>query len=99
MQRRNKYVILAGADARLTPAGVYYYAQTGQRPPAIMYDRNQEPQTRGANTFIRGRDGRDQLVRSLRPDGSTRITAIGRAFYQDRHTEYVVHVPVIIKGS
>ena len=44
---RNRFVILAGADAKLTPAGRYFYETTGQRPPTVMYDRNQEPVTRG----------------------------------------------------
>ena len=84
---RNKFVILAGADAKLTPAGRYFYETTGQRPPTVMYDRNQEPVTRGNRTFIRGRDGREILVRSYRPDGAVRVTRAGQDFYKDKHTE------------
>src|SRR6056297_1433148 len=74
--RGRSYQILADAAAKLTPAGRYYYEQTGQQPPRRMFDDNQEPITRGANTYSRGRDNREMLVRSQRPDGSTRITAV-----------------------
>ena len=97
--RGRSYQILADAAAKLTPAGRYYYEQTGQQPPRRMFDDNQEPITRGANTYIRGRDNREMLVRSQRPDGSTRITAVGRQYFRNRHSEYIVHIPVIIRGK
>ena len=96
---RNKYVVLADASARLTPAGRFYYQQTGERKPNAAFDRSQQPVNRGPNTFIRTRDNREALVRSYRPDGSVRVTALGEAFYRDRFSEHVVHVPVKIVGK
>ena len=59
---------------------------------------NQELISKGANGYIRTRDRREVLVRSLRPDGTTQITQLGRAFFRTRSREYVVHVPVTIRG-
>ena len=64
-----------------------------------MYDHNQEPATKGNRTKIRGRDGPEILVRSYRPDGTTTVTRAGQDFYKDKHSEYIVHVPVFIEGK
>ncbi len=37
-------------------------------------------------------------MRSLRPDGTTKLTQLGRTFFKNRYREYVVHVPVTIRG-
>ena len=31
-------------------------------------------------------------MRSLRPDGTTKLTQLGRTFFKNRYREYVVHV-------
>ena len=92
------YLVLARPDGSLTPAGQYYYEQTGQQRPDARFDRNQALIHRGTGDYIRTRRG-EQLVRRLMPDGTMRITALGRTFFRHRHTEYVVHMPVIIRGT
>ena len=97
-RRQNRYVVLADAAGRLTPAGEWYYATTGAQRPRAAFSQDQELIRRGGNDYIRTRDRREALVRSLRADGTTRITQLGRAFFRNRYREYVVHVPVTIRG-
>ena len=94
---RNRYLVLA-SSGRLTDSGRFYYSETGQPPPRAAYDRNQPVITRGARSYVRGANGRERLVRRLGVDGEAQLTALGRDYYRDRHTEYIVHVPVIIEG-
>ena len=97
-RRQNKYVVLADGAGKLTPAGIFYCETTGAERPRAAYDQNQELISRGGNDYIRTRDRREVLVRSLRPDGSTRVTQLGRTFFKSRFREFVVHVPVTIRG-
>ena len=97
-RRQNKYVVLADGAGRLTEAGRFYYETTGEERPRAAFDQNQELISRGGNDYIRTRDRREALVRSLRPDGTTRVTQLGRAFFRNRYREFVVHVPVTIRG-
>ena len=94
-QGRKKYVALANGK-KLTQAGQYWYDQTGQAKPTVHYDANQQPIRKGDGDYIRTRQGL-QRVRQLEPTGAMKLTALGRKFYKDRHTEYVVEVPVIIE--
>jgi transcriptional antiterminator Rof (Rho-off) len=97
---RNRYRILADAGGALTDAGRYYYAQTGEPPPPLAaYDRNQALITRGRNDYVRAANGRELLVRSLGADGTVRLTALGRHYFQGRRAQWVVHVPVIIRSA
>ena len=34
----------------------------------------------------------------MNPDGTHRLTALGKKFYSQEKDEYIVHVPVLIKG-
>ncbi|CAE7223927.1 FV3-083R [Symbiodinium natans] len=40
-----------------------------------------------------------RLVRSLQPNGKFHVTGLGKVFFQDKFTEYLAHVPVIIRGT
>ena len=97
-RRRNKYVVLADGAGKLTPAGTFYYEATGVDRPRAAFDQNQELISRGGNDYSRTRDRREALVRSLRPDGTTKLTQLGRTFFKNRYREYVVYVPVTIRG-
>ena len=97
-RRQNKYVVLADGAGKLTPAGAWYYETTGAQRPRAAFSQDQELISRGGNDYIRTRDRREALVRSLRADGSVRITQLGRTFFRSRYREYVVHVPVTIRG-
>ena len=54
---------------------------------------------RGANDYIRTRDGREALVRSLKVDGSVSLTRLGRSYFKRKQTEYVAQVPVVVSGT
>ena len=90
-----KYLVLANGK-KLTRAGQYWYTQTGQAKPTAHYDANQQPIRKGDGDYIRTRQGL-QRVRQLEPSGAMKLTALGRKFYRDRHTEYIVEVLVIIQ--
>ena len=94
-QGRKKYLVLANGK-KLTRAGQYWYAQTGQAKPTAHYDANQQPIRKGDGDYIRTRQGL-QRVRQLEPSGAMKLTALGRKFYRDKHTKYIVEVPVIIQ--
>ena len=79
------YALLARTDGQLTRAGQHYYSHLGLRPPTKDFDYNQP--------LIR-----EGLVRSLEGDGEHRLTKLGKAFFRDKYYEYLVHVPVVIRG-
>jgi len=91
---RKKYLVLANGST-LTRAGRYYFEQTNLPRPIAHYDRNQETTRKGDGDYIRTRSGL-QRVRQIEPDGSMKLTALGRKFYKDKHTQYIVEIPVII---
>lgn len=97
-RRQNTYVVLADASAKLTEAGEIYYQETGAQRPRAAYDPNQELISRNGNDYIRTRTGQEALVRSLRAGGTVTVTQLGRTFFRNRYREYVVHVPVTIRG-
>ena len=37
-------------------------------------------------------------MRSLQANGQYHVTKLGKAFFRDKHTEWLAHVPVIIRG-
>ena len=93
-----RYIVLA-TTAGLTKAGEYYYQQTGGQRPTLQFDPNQIPtQDSRGNTYIQGRNNKRLLVRRIAADGTHRLTALGKRYYSQDKTEYIVHVPVHIKG-
>ena len=87
----------ARADGQLTRAGQHYYSHLGLRPPSKDFDYNQPLIREGPNDYILLRNGRKKLVRSLQ-GGEHRLTKLGKGFFRDKFYEYLVHVPVIIRG-
>ena len=98
--RNSSYVVLADSFGNLTVAGRHYYESTGlARPDASGIDRNQALIHRNGSDYILGANGRERKVRTLQPSGEMTLTTLGRSFFKDKHVEYVVHVPVIIRGT
>ena len=91
------YALLSRADGQLTRAGQHYYSHLGLRPPSKDFDYNQPLIREGPNDYILLRNGRKKLVRSLQ-GGEHRLTKLGKGFFRDKFYEYLVHVPVIIRG-
>ena len=97
---RSSFVLLARADGTLTKAGEFYYGANPSQPrPTSQFDYNTPLLKRGANDYIRTRDGKESLVRSLKADGSISLTRLGRQYFRRRSTEYVVSVPVVVTGT
>ena len=91
------YALLSRADGQLTRAGQHYYSHLGLRPPSKDFDYNQPLICEGPNDYILLRNGQKKLVRSLQ-GGERRLTKLGKGFFRDKYYEYLVHVPVIIRG-
>jgi hypothetical protein len=91
---RKKYLVLANGK-KLTRAGEYWYEKTGQPKPLAHFDPNRNTIRKGDGDYIRTRNGL-QRVRQLEPTGHFKLTALGKRFYENKHTEYVIEIPVII---
>ena len=84
----------------LTKVGEFYYGQNPSQPtPTSQFNYNTPLMKSGSNDYIRTRDGREALVRSLKVDGSVSLTRLGRSYFKRKQTEYVVQVPVVVSGT
>jgi hypothetical protein len=98
------YRVLADATGKLTAAGRHWEDEYGDGEPLLTVGikgqtfNEQQPVTqRGASEFIKLRSGREVIVRSW--NGLKYIyTALGRKYFQKQRKEYVIEVPVIIRG-
>ena len=88
-------VALTVAGDLLTPAGTFYYAESGQEPPHRGLDHQQPLISRGNTDYVLV-DGRRRAVRHLQADGTARLTRLGQRYFRNLRTEYIVHVPVRI---
>ena len=89
------YALLSRADGQLTRAGQHYYSHLGLRPPSKDFDYTSS--SARAQRLHPLRNGQKKLVRSLQ-GGEHRLTKLGKGFFRDKYYEYLVHVPVIIRG-
>ena len=78
---RSSYAVLSRADGSLTPAGTHYFAATNTPAPSRQFDRGSALVKRGANDYVTTRNGKLGLVRSLRADGSTHVTRLGKQYF------------------
>ncbi|CAE7238133.1 unnamed protein product [Symbiodinium natans] len=90
--------MLSRPNGELTRADQYYYQLIGRPPPSRQYDRNQPLIREGPNDYIMLRGGAKKLLRSLQPNGNYHLTKLGKSFFKDKWVDWVVHVPVIIRG-
>ena len=96
-KRNSSYVVLANNLGIVTAAGEHYYETSGQsRPDATGLDRTQALIHHTGSDYIRAPNGKQRLLRTLRPNGTT---ALGKTFFKSKYSEYVVHIPVIINGT
>ena len=91
-------MLLTRPNGQLTRAGQFYHSITGRRPPSRQFDESQPLIRDGPNDYILTRGGARKLVRSLQPNGQYHVTKLGKAFFKDKFTEWLAHVPVIIRG-
>ncbi|CAE7216787.1 unnamed protein product [Symbiodinium natans] len=96
---RLREVLLSRPNGELTRAGQFYYGLLGGRPPSRQFDEQQPLIREGPTDYILLRSGLKKPVRSLQPDGSYRLTKLGKSFFRDKYTEWLAHVPVRITGT
>lgn len=94
---RKKYLVLANGN-ELTRAGEYYYDKTKQVKPNRHFDPNQQTVRKGDGDYIQTSSGLKR-VRLLDPAGQMQLTTLGKKFYQNKHTEYVIEIPVLIRTT
>ena len=82
----------------MTRAGQFFYQLAGRQPPSRQFDDSQPLIREGASDFILLRSGLKKLVRTLAPDGNYHLTKLGKAFFKEKYTEWLAHVPVRIRG-
>ena len=88
---RLQSVLLTRPNGQLTRAGQFC-------PPNRQFDESQPLIRDGPSDYILTREGARKLVRTLQADGQYRLTKLGKAFFKDKYTEWLAHVPVIIRG-
>ena len=89
---------LSRPNGALTRAGQYYYQLVGRQPPSRQFDEEQPLIREGPSDYVLLRSGVKKLVRTLAPDGNYHLTKLGKAFFRDKYTEWLAHVPVRIRG-
>ena len=95
---RSSYTVLARADGSLTKAGEFFYGQADQSQPrpTSQFDYNTPLLKRGPDDYIRTKNGKESLVKSLKADGSVTLTRLGRQYFKRKSSEFVVSAPVIV---
>jgi hypothetical protein len=97
--KNSSYIIIADQLGTLTESGKYYYERSGQpKPDRNRFDRNQPLIHKNGSDYVIT-NNKQRLVRSLKPDGSTQLTALGRKYFLKKTTEYIVSVPTLISGT
>ena len=89
------YATLQGPSGRLTTAGKYYYAKSDQAPPN-EFDGG-TLQQRGATEYL-VRAGKARVLRRLH-NGDYTYTALGKRYFKELTTSYLVNVPGLIKKN
>jgi len=106
LRHGNQYKTLVSTSGSLTKAGEEYQKLTNSTLLTFSYDAQQTPKRIGNQEFIklRGRGGKERLVRTFDPtandgQGKYKYTQIGKRFFANKKTEYVVRVPAKFKGQ
>ena len=95
--KRHQLVDTSGSKTKI---GAYWEQQTGQDLPVGGFDSGQTPFREGNTEFIYMRNGEQRAVRQYSPvDNEFKFTVLGKSFYARLKRNYVVQVPVIIKGK
>ena len=95
--KNSSFIVLADQLGTMTESGKYYYEKAGAAKPD-KYNRTQPPIHKNGNDYVLV-NGKQKLIRSLKADGTTQLTALGRRWYRKRSIEYIVQVPVEISGT
>ena len=88
----NRHVRLQ-VNERLTAAGKYYFEHTAQNPPKLTDDGTLVQ--RGSSEYL-VRNGKAKVLRRFQR-GEYVYTELGRKYFNNHQSQYLVHVPGVIK--
>lgn len=95
----NRRHILVSPIRERTKLGEYYEQKTSNELPVGGFDPTQAPYREGNTEFIKMRNGQDRAVRRYDPaDNEYKFTQLGKSFYSRLKRNYVVQLPVKIRG-
>ena len=96
----NKRHTLLNSQGERTALGEYYEQRSSNELPAGGFDPTQAPFREGNTEFIKMRTGEERAVRRYDPaDNEYKFTKLGKSFYARLKRNYVVQIPVKVKGK
>ena len=103
LRHGKQYKVLVNTSGGITKAGHEYQRLTKSTLETFSYDPQQTPKRTGNQEIIKMRGGKERVIRTFDPtandgQGKYRYTQIGKRFFANKKTEYIVRVPAIFKG-
>ena len=99
LKKGRKFVRLSKDDGEPTPASLFWQGITGQTLPDSGF-MSQTAVRDGNAEYIKLRDGKRGITRQLSLEtGEWIFTKLGLKYYKRLGRNYVVNVPVIIRGT
>ena len=96
----NRRHTLVNTTGERTALGEYYEQKSSNELPAGGFDPTQAPFREGNTEFIKMRSGEERAVRRYDPaDNEYKFTKLGKSFYSRLKRNYVVQIPVKVKGK
>ena len=96
----NKRHILVNTTGKRTALGEYYEQNSSNELPVGGFDPTQAPYTEGNTEFIKMRSGEERAARRYdAADNDYKLTKLGKSFYSRLKRNYVVQIPVKVKGK
>ena len=96
----NKRHTLVNTTGERTALGEYYEQKTSLELPVGGFDPTQSSYREGNTEYIKMRSGEERAVRRYDPaDNEFKFTKLGKNFYSRLKRNYVVQIPVKVKGK
>ena len=96
----NKRHTLLNSQGERTALGEYYEQKSNDELPVGGFDPTQAAFREGTAEFIKMRNGEDRVVRRYDPaENEYKFTKLGKSFYSRLKRNYVVQIPVMVKGK
>ena len=96
----NKRHTLLNSQGERTTLGEYYEQKSSDELPVGGFDPTQAPFREGNTEFIKMRNGEESAVRRYDPaENEYKFTKLGKSFYSRLKRNYVVQIPVMVKGK
>ena len=96
----NRRHTLVNTTGERTALGEYYEQKSSNELPVGGFDPTQAPFREGNTEYIKMRSGEERAVRRYDPaDNEYKFTKLGKNFYSRLKRNYVVQIPVKVKGK